>query len=153
MAGGGGGSESGEPEFQVAPMIDVLLTILVFFMTITSAQVLKVDKTIQLPIAKDAQKKDNTRAEAILNVRWKLPAKKAQFVFDDHVYASASEMVAPLKVARMTGEKKVTAGANPTFRAVIRGDRDVPAIYVSQAMNACAEAGITDISFSAVNKE
>jgi hypothetical protein len=51
------------------------------------------------------------------------------------------------------GGKKVTAGANPTFRAVIRGDRDVPAIYVSQAMNACAEAGITDISFSAVNKE
>ena len=29
-------------------MIDVLLTILVFFMTITSAQVLKVDKTITL---------------------------------------------------------------------------------------------------------
>jgi biopolymer transport protein ExbD len=153
MAGGGGGAEQGEPEFQVAPMIDVLLTILVFFMTITSAQVLKVDKSIQLPIAKDAQKKDNTRAEAILNVRWKLAAKKAQFVFDDRVYTSASEMVAPLKLAKATGEKKVTAGANPTFRAVIRGDREVPAIYVSQAMNACGEAGITDISFSAVNKE
>ena len=153
MAGGGGGSESGEPEFQVAPMIDVLLTILVFFMTITSAQVLKVDKTIQLPIAKDAQKKDNTRAEAILNVRWKLPDKKALFIFDDRTYKIASEMVEPLKTARITGEKKVTAGANPTFRAVIRGDREVPAIYVSQAMNACGEAGITDISFSAVNKE
>jgi biopolymer transport protein ExbD len=153
MAGGGGGSESGEPEFQVAPMIDVLLTILVFFMTITSAQVLKVDKTIQLPIAKDAQKKDNTRAEAILNVRWKLPEKKALFVFDDRTFSKATEMVGLIKNARITGEKKVTAGANPTFRAVIRGDRDVPAIYVSQAMNACAEAGITDISFSAVNKE
>jgi biopolymer transport protein ExbD len=153
MAGGGGGSEQGEPEFQVAPMIDVLLTILVFFMTITSAQVLKVDKSIQLPIARDAQKKDNTRAEAILNVRWKLTEKKASFVFDDRVYKVASEMVAPLKTAKITGEKKVTAGANPTFRAVIRGDRDVPAIYVSQAMNACGEAGITDISFSAVNKE
>jgi biopolymer transport protein ExbD len=153
MAGGGAGTESGEPEFQVAPMIDVLLTILVFFMTITSAQVLKVDKTIQLPIAKDAQKKDNTRAEAILNVRWKLPQKKPLFVFDDKSYRSAAEMVGPLKLARITGEKKVTAGANPVFRAVIRGDRDIPAIYVSQAMNACAEAGITDISFSAVNKE
>ncbi len=155
MAGGGGGSESGEPEFQVAPMIDVLLTILVFFMTITSAQVLKVDKTIQLPIAKDAQKKDNTRAEAILNVRWNARTKKAIFVLDDpnHPFTVASEMVGPLKTARITGEKKVTAGANPTFRAVIRGDRDVPAIYVSQAMNACAEAGITDISFSAANKE
>ncbi len=153
MAGGGGGSEAGEPEFQVAPMIDVLLTILVFFMTITSAQVLKVDKTIQLPIAKDAQKKDNSRAEAILNVRWKLPEKKALFVFDDRTYKIASDLIEPLKTARITGEKKVTAGANPTFRAVIRGDREVPAIYVSQAMNACGEAGITDISFSAVNKE
>jgi len=151
MAGGGGGTEAGEPEFQVAPMIDVLLTILVFFMTITSAQVLKVDKTIQLPVAKDAQKKDNTRAEAVVNVRWK--EKHAQFVFDDRVYPNAPAMVEPLKTARVTGEKKVSGTANPTFRAVIRGDRDVPALYVSQAMNACAEAGITDISFSAVNKE
>ena len=151
MASGGGGTESGEPEFQVAPMIDVLLTILVFFMTITSAQVLKVDKTINLPIAKDAQKKDNSRAETVVNVRWK--DKKAAFVFDDRVFPNASAMVDPLKVAKVTGEKKVTAGSNPTFRAVIRGDRDVPAIYVSQAMNACAEAGITDISFSAVNKD
>jgi biopolymer transport protein ExbD len=153
MTGGSGDSESGEPEFQVAPMIDVLLTILVFFMTITSAQVLKVDKTIQLPVAKDAQKKDNTRAEAIVNVRWNSAARKAQFVFDDRAYPNAPVMVNPLKTARITAEKKITAGANPTFRAVIRGDRDVPAVYVSQAMNACAEAGITDISFSAVNKE
>src|SRR2546425_13286192 len=106
MAAGAGGTESGEPEFQVAPMIDVLLTILVFFMTITSAQVVRVDKTIQLPIAKDAQKKDNTRSEAILNVRRKLPAKKAQFVFDDRTDQQTSEMVAPLKTARIKGEKK-----------------------------------------------
>ena len=151
MAAGAGGTESGEPEFQVAPMIDVLLTILVFFMTITSAQVLKVDKSITLPVAKDAQKKDNSRAEAVVNVRWK--DKKAQYVFDDRVYPQATAMVDRLKIAKITGEKKVTGTANPTFRAVIRGDRDVPAIYVSQAMNACAEAGITDISFSAVNKD
>src|SRR5471030_2380996 len=100
MAGGGGGE--GEPEFKVAPMIDVLLTILVFFMTITSAQVLKVDKTIQLPIAKDAQKKDNSRAEAVVNVRWK--DKKAQFVFDNHVYTQAASMTDPLKTAKVTGE-------------------------------------------------
>ncbi len=153
MAGGGGGTEAGEPEFQVAPMIDVLLTILVFFMTITSAQVLKVDKTIQLPLAKDAQKKDNSRAEAVINVRWRPEATKADFVFNDKIFPQPAAMVVALKEARTTGEKKVTAGANPAFRAVIRGDRDVPALYVSQAMNACGEAGITDISFSAVNKD
>lgn len=150
MAGGGGGSDSGEPEFQIAPMIDVLLVILIFFMTITSASVLKVDKKIDLPIAKNAQKKDNSRAETVVNVRWE--NKRAEFVYEDRVYKSASEIVEQLKTAKLTGEKNITAGANPTFRAVIRGDRDVPALYVSQAMNACAEAGISDISFSATNK-
>lgn len=134
-------------------MIDVLLVILVFFMTITSAAVLKVDKTITLPVAPNALKKDNSRAEAVVNVRWDKGAKKASFVFDERVFPQASAMLEPLRAARITGEKKVTGTQNPTFRAVIRGDRDVPAIYVSQAMNACAEAGITDISFSAVNKE
>ncbi|MDR3404168.1 MAG: biopolymer transporter ExbD [Chthoniobacter sp.] len=151
MAGGGGGD--GEPEFQVAPMIDVLLTILIFFMTITSAQVLKVDKSIKLPIAPDAQKPDNQRAQAVINVRWNPAAKKAQFVFDDKAYDQSALLVPLLKHAREVGEKKITANQNPTFRALIRGDREVPALHVSLAMNAAAEAGISDISFSTVNKD
>src|SRR5256885_31494 len=133
MAGGGGGSESGEPEFQGAPMIDVLLTILVFFMTITSAQVLKVDKSITLPLAPDAAKKDNSRSEAIVNVRWKKGTERAQFVFDDKDLVKSAELVAPLKNARIAGEAKIAQGANPRFRAVIRGDREVPAKYVAEA--------------------
>src|SRR3954465_15114316 len=113
MASGAGGAEQGEPEFQVAPMIDVLLTILVFFMTITSAQVLKVDKTIALPVAKDAQKKNNSRAEALINVRWQAATKKASFVFNDRVYPQAAVMLDGLKTAKITGEKKVTGTANP----------------------------------------
>ncbi len=152
MAGGGGGAE-GDPEFQVAPMIDVLLTILIFFMTITSAQVLKVDKSIKLPIAPDAQKQDNQRAQAIVNVRWNAVTQKAQFVFDDKPYDQSSALVPLIKHAKEIGEKKVTQGQNPTFRVVIRGHKDVPALHVSHAMNAAAEAGVSDISFSAVNKE
>lgn len=152
MAGGGGGGE-GEPEFQVAPMIDVLLTILIFFMTITSAQVLKVDKTIKLPVAPDALKKDSQRAEAVVNVRWRPDTKKAEFTFDDKSYTKPEDLVPLLKRAKAAGEAKITAGKNPVFRAVIRGDRDVPAVYVSQAMNSCGEAGISDISFSAASKE
>src|SRR5580698_5053802 len=96
----GGGASDGEPEFQVAPMVDVLLTILVFFMMITSAQVLKVDKTIQLPVAPDAQKMESKRAEVVINVRWIADVKKAQFVIDDKAYPTASELTAPLKTAK-----------------------------------------------------
>jgi biopolymer transport protein ExbD len=151
MAGGGG--VDGEPEFQVAPMIDVLLTILIFFMTITSAQVLKVDKAIKLPVAPDAVKQDNQRAQTVINVRWNPAVQKAQFVFDDRVYERSEQLVPLLKEAKNVGEKKITGTQNPTFRAVIRGDRDVPALHVSRVMNAAAEAGISDISFSAVNKD
>lgn len=155
MAGGGGGLEKGEPDFQIAPMVDVLLVILIFFMTITSAQVLNIDKSIKLPIAPEAAKKDDSRSEAIVNVRWDPVANAATFNFQDHLYSKASEFVEPLKAAKALGEKTAAAkpGGNPEFRMVIRGDRDVPALFVSQAMNAAAEAGISDISFSAVNHD
>ena len=155
MAGGGGGLEKGEPDFQIAPMVDVLLVILIFFMTITSASVLKVDKSIQLPIAAEAAKRDDTRSEAIINVRWDRDTKKASFSYQDVVYAKSSDFLDKLKAAKAEGEQAAAAkpGQNPEFRAVIRGDKDVPAIYVSQAMNTAAEAGISDISFSTVNKE
>ncbi|NBZ96958.1 MAG: hypothetical protein EBR40_11135 [Proteobacteria bacterium] len=155
MAGGGGGLEKGEPDFQIAPMVDVLLVILIFFMVITSAQVLNIDKTIKLPIAPEAAKKDDSRAEAVVNVRWDAASSTATFNFQDHLYAKSSEFIEPLKAAKALGEQTAAAkpGQNPEFRLVIRADRDVPALFVSQAMNAGAEAGISDISFSSVNRD
>ena len=152
MAGGGGGAE-GEPEFQIAPMIDVLLVLLIFFMSITTTQVLKVDKTITLPLAPDALKKDNTRAEAIVNVRWDPAKKKADYVMDDKLYPELPELTKAIIAAKKLGEAKVTRSANTTFRVVIRGDRNASAVSVSRAMNSAAEAGVSDISFSAANKD
>ncbi len=153
MAGGGGNMESGEPDFQIAPMIDVLLVMLIFFMTITSAQVLRVDKNIQLPVAPHALRKDNSRAEAIINVRWEPASRTAVFTFQDKPYASVAEFVPELRQVRESSSTQTQTGQNPSFRVVIRGDRELPALYVSQAMNAAAEAGVADISFSTANRE
>jgi biopolymer transport protein ExbD len=152
MAGGGGGGK-GEPEFQVAPMIDVLLVLLIFFMSITSAQVLKVDKSITLPIAANAIKMDNSRSQAIVNVRWDEPSKKATYIMDDRVFAEIADLTKALVEAKKVGEAKVTKGPNPTFRCVIRGDREAYADSITRAMNAAAEAGITDVTISAANRE
>jgi len=151
MAGGGGGE--GDPEFQIAPMIDVLLVLLIFFMSITSAQVLKVDKTIELPISENALKKDSQRAEAIVNVKWDATAKKATFSMDDRPYDNTEELTKALELVRKAAEANTRRDEGPTFRCVIRGDREAPARSISQAMNAAAEAGITGISFSTVNRD
>ena len=44
-----------DPEFQIAPMIDILLVLLVFFMSISSTEVLQSNRDIQLPVAADGK--------------------------------------------------------------------------------------------------
>ncbi len=146
MAGGGGNTESGEPEFQIAPMIDVLLTLLIFFMSITSAEVLRIDKDIQLPVAPDAKKKDEKQAmnEAALNIRWQSLQQKSLITFEDKQYPDADPLVELLK-----GRKE----RNPKYRVVIRGDKRMPAIEIQKVMTLVSQAGIDEISFSALNQE
>lgn len=153
MAGGGGNMESGEPDFQIAPMIDVLLVMLIFFMTITSAQVLRVDKNIKLPVAQSASRKDSSRSEVIINVRWEENTQRPVFTFEDRPYSTTAEFLEDLKRSKDAAEKQISSSQNPNIRAVIRADKNCPALHVSQAMLAAAEAGIADISFSTVNRE
>ena len=141
--GGGGGGGDGEPEFQIAPMIDVLLVLLIFFMSITSAQVLSIDKEIQLPVAKDAKKKEkDVQNEANINVRW--TNGKATILFENSSYDVVEPLVEKLRARHE---------ANAKYRAVIRGDKRLPAIEIQRVMSVIAQAGIDDISFSALNKQ
>lgn len=146
MASGGGGTESGEPEFQIAPMIDVLLVLLIFFMSITTAEVLKVDKNIVLPVSAHANKRDPemTKHEVAINVRWDEKTTKAYVKVDDKEYPNLMDLV-PLLTKRKTVDPKV--------RAVIRGDRSLPAIEIQRVMNIVGEGGISEISFAASNKD
>jgi biopolymer transport protein ExbD len=143
MAGGGGGGESGEPEFQIAPMIDVLLVLLIFFMSITSAEVLKVDKHIKLPVSPHAKKRDPEMAkhEIAINLRW--DGKKSLMLVDDREYPNISELTPFLKER---------VAKDPKLRAVVRGDAQLPAIEIQKAMNLVGEAGISEVSFAASNK-
>ena len=143
--GGGGGGGDGEPEFQIAPMIDVLLVLLIFFMSITSAQVLRIDKDIKLPVAADAKKKEDKNAmfEAAINVRWIAAKQESVIKLDDRELENE-------EIVNILSERK---NNNPTYRAIIRADRDVPAVEIQKVMALIAQSGIDDISFSALNQD
>ena len=144
MAGGGGGGD-GEPEFQIAPMIDVLLVLLVFFVMITSAEVLKVDKTIRLPVSPNAKQREPEMAkhEMSVNIRFDPTNNKGVLVLDDQVF-DLWQGVVPILQDRHKRDGKL--------RVVVRGDADVPAGEIQRVMNLIGEAGIADIAFASSNK-
>src|SRR5471030_2168012 len=85
-----------EPEFQIAPMIDVLLVLLIFFMSITTTQVARVDKAVDLPAATNSTKRDSARNESIINVKWNKDTKKAEFTFEEHTLKNIEDIVPEL---------------------------------------------------------
>lgn len=145
MGGGGGGGENGEPEFQIAPMIDVLLTLLIFFMSITTAQVVKVDKGIELPVAEHAKKKDDNNAmnELLLNIRWEAAKQEGLVTYNERKFPNLEELL-PIMEQKYANNNKV--------RVIIRGDKRLPAVEVQKVMTVIGQSGISDISFSALSK-
>lgn len=144
MAGGGGGGD-GEPDFQIAPMIDVLLVLLVFFVMITSAEVLKVDKNITLPVSPNAKQREPEMAkhEMAVNLRYDPASNKGLLVVDDVIHRNWQDVIPILKESRRRDEK---------LRIVVRGDAAVPAGEIQRVMDLIGQAGIADIAFASSNK-
>lgn len=145
MAGGGGGGD-GAPEFQVAPMIDMLLVLLIFFMGITTTQVLRLDRNIELPVAPDGEKRANTQNEVIVNVAWEPATEQGRYSVEGLDLDRAEDL------AKLIAGRRSASPDPGRFRVLIRGDKNCHALFIGQAMNAAASAGISDIAFSTLSR-
>jgi biopolymer transport protein ExbD len=133
----------GDPEFQVAPMVDVLLVLMLFFMAITSTEVLKKEKNLNLPTAdhaKEDKEKKHKANEVVVNVAWNKD-NTATYTIDGVRYADADS------IQNALGQR---AHGNPHTYVLIRADQNAQYSNISDVMTACAGAGIATVSFATI---
>lgn len=134
-----------DPEFQIAPMIDILLVLLVFFMSISSTQVLQVTKGVKLPMAKEGKEPgDQQDGKVIVNVLWSAINNVGTIKIDDRPYATPGD-IQPVIYAEIQ--------KNPATQILVRADKSVRYEYMRGILKAAGGAGASNVTFSVVNKE
>jgi biopolymer transport protein ExbD len=132
-----------DPEFQIAPMIDILLVLLVFFMSISSTEVLQANRNIQLPVAKDAKEAKENPGQVIINILYN-PINNATVVEVQDREVPPAELV-PLLQGQLT--------LNPLMRVLIRADKGVRYESLRKVLESVGNAGVSNVTFSVVDKE
>lgn len=136
-----------DPEFQIAPMIDILLVLLVFFMSISSTQVLQSNDNVRLPVAKEGKELGDTKGLLIINVLWTDfggTGGAGSFDVNGQKYARAEEL-GPVIAKQMEN--------NESGVIMIRADREVKYDYLRSLLKVAAANRATNITFSVQNQD
>jgi biopolymer transport protein ExbD len=131
MAGSVGDGEFG---FQIAPMLDILFVLLLFFMVSAGAQKHEASLTTQLP-GKGAPGVDVPVEVGIDD--------DGQVSFSTMPVDSPVDDALPTLVSRLEG----VVQANPTQPVVVTPSRHTRHQRVVDVMNACAEAKVKNLAF------
>lgn len=133
-----------DPEFQVAPMVDILLVLLVFFMSISTTEVLQSNQEINLPVARDAKDPVDNPGQVIINVTFTPINNATSLIVNERAYPSPADVIAMLQN---------NVAKNPMVRVLIRADREVRYEYIRSLLEAVGQAGIANVTFSVVSTE
>lgn len=125
-----------EPEpasMQLAPMIDIVFLLLIFFIVTWQYSRSETDLSVSVPTAEEGVQKDRAPGEIIINV---LP--------DGTIKVDGGEVSLKDLHLKLT----VIARVHPDNPVRIRGDGGVPYQRIVEVIDGCQKAGIWNISFA-----
>lgn len=124
--------------FQIAPMLDVVFLLLIFFMSTSIFYQLESELGITIPTASEAAPMKRTPGEIIINI-------------DKDGTLTVNQRVVTLE--QLGGILKRVRSFSEDQAVIIRGDRKTHLERAIDVLNTCAAADIWNVSFAAIKEE
>jgi biopolymer transport protein ExbD len=121
------------PGIQLAPLVDVLLLLLIFFLLTWNAARNENELDVKVPKAASAKEKSAPVGDVVVNVK-----------ADGNVVVNRRTLTA----AELTDLLKSLVQLNAEQAVIIRGDEAGAYKNIIGVLNICTEAGITNVAFA-----
>lgn len=124
--------------FQIAPMVDILLVLLCFFIVTWSFARRENELDVKVPTAENAKESNPALNQNVLNVK-----------VDGSVVWNRKVVGREELVRRLTE----LAELFPDYAIIIRGDENVKYLYINAVLDACHAAKIWNVAFATAKPE
>ena len=124
--------------FQIAPMVDVLLVLLCFFILTWNFARKEMELSVKVPTAENGE-------EPVLDVN--------QTVLNLKADGSMVMNTRPITLDELCDKMAALAKINPDYAIILRGDRKVAYEHVTEILDVCRGAGIRNVAFPVSKKE
>ncbi|HEY5740963.1 MAG TPA: biopolymer transporter ExbD [Terrimicrobiaceae bacterium] len=124
--------------FQIAPLVDILLFLLVFFMLTWNFSRNEAELDVKVPAAREGKESRRPAGEVILNVK-----KDGAIVMNRRAMSSDELLETLSRIAKLYPDQAV----------VLRGDENVDYRFVVDALDVCRAANIWNVAFATSKPE
>jgi biopolymer transport protein ExbD len=121
------------PGIQLAPLVDVLMLLLIFFLLTWNAARNENELDVKVPKAAEAKEKSSPVGDVVVNVK-----------ADGNVVVNRRTLAGP----ELTELLRNLVQLDPNQAVVIRGDETGAYKNVVGVLNICSEAGVTNVAFA-----
>lgn len=124
--------------FQIAPMVDILLVLLVFFIVTWSFARKENELDVKVPSAENAKESNPVVNQTVLNVK-----------ADGTVVWNRKVIALPELAVKL----KELSGLFPDYAIIVRGDESAPFLFIANVLDTCREANIWNVAFATAKVE
>jgi biopolymer transport protein ExbD len=121
------------PELSLAPLIDVVFLLLIFFMVSTTFEK---ESRLKLELPEAVTQNAETDAKRVIDIR----------IAPNGAFRIGDKMLASNDLDGLMAELERAAGGDKEKRIAIRADADTPHRYVVRAMDAASQLGLLRIA-------